>query len=87
MTPTVTPAQPLWETIIQAILAGLQIATAALPVVQQYRQTFAESPITAITAPVLAQTSQLHPATHGIVVAALTPLPAAGKSEAALNTK
>ena len=58
--------------VLQAILAGLQIAAAALPVIFQYQSIFGGSHTT-ISGPIIAQAHQLHPVSGQIVEAVLTP--------------
>lgn len=70
--PVPVPHTSTVTTVLQAILAGLQIAAAALPVIFQYQSIFGGSHA-AISGPIVAQAHQIHPVAGQIVEAALTP--------------
>jgi hypothetical protein len=71
MSTTPTPVPVTLQEILQAILTGLQIAAAALPIIGSYKNLFADSP--ALHAATVAQLvgADAHPVTHAIVSAAL----------------
>jgi len=69
--PTPMPATSTFAEILQAILAGLQIAAQALPLILQYKQAFGAATATSPTAAIVAQATTAHPVTGAIVAAAL----------------
>lgn len=80
MTPQTTQSkQSTLQEILQAILAGLQIAAAALPVIGAYETQFGVGTGTPLAAPIAAQAAQAHPATGAVVsiMLAAPPTPAA----------
>lgn len=70
--PTPAPTSKLSE-ILEAILAGLQIAAEALPVVLQYKTAFGSVAAAPMFAPLLQHANDAHPVTGSIVSAAITP--------------
>ncbi|MDE2102394.1 MAG: hypothetical protein KGL39_34425 [Patescibacteria group bacterium] len=72
--PVPAPASPsLAAEILQAILAGLQIAAGALPLILQYKSAFGGSSFAPISAPIISHAHLVHPITGSLVEAALTP--------------
>jgi hypothetical protein len=69
-TPAAAP-ESKGQTILGYILAGLQIALQALPVVLQYRNAFGSHP-TAMIQPIVDAAHDVHPVTGQIVSAALS---------------
>ena len=74
MTPQPTKTSKL-EEILQAILAGLQIAAEALPVIGAYQTQFGGS-AQHLVAPIAAEAAQAHPATGAVVSIMLSAPPA-----------
>lgn len=75
MTPV--PQMSKLQEILQAILAGLQIAAEALPVIGAYQTQFGGS-TAHLVAPIAAQAAEAHPVTGAIVSTMLSAPPALG---------